>query len=153
MSHLVTQPAQSLMDALAAQPKPLPRFPYRACILVRRDEFLIRDSLVPCPPTRRGWILEWAMPAVGPRRISAALRGTRPTCEESVRVPCPAAPNRTQNPGSMFHAAAVGRPVFYGLGQGVCETTIGPYLIAVLARSMSSTTNAISVRPFFDPKM
>jgi len=53
----------------------------------------------------------------------------------------------------MFHAAAVGRPVFYGLGQGVCETTIGPYLIAVLARSMSSTTNAISVRPFFDPKM
>src|SRR2546427_9391121 len=27
------------------------------------------------------------------------------------------------------------------------------YLIAVLARSMSSTTNAISVRPFFDPKM
>src|SRR5213594_4928855 len=27
------------------------------------------------------------------------------------------------------------------------------YLIAVLARSMSSTTKAISVRPFFDPKM
>ena len=53
----------------------------------------------------------------------------------------------------MLHANVIGRPALYGLVPEVCETTGGSYLIAILARSMSSTTNAISVRPFFDPKM
>ena len=48
--------------------------------------------------------------------------------------------------------AKLGGSGFEVISRGYAKLT-PVYLIATLARSMSSTTSAISVRPFFDPRM